>query len=122
MKKAVCLMCLLAVFCTGAGAVGVWVDGEPVVFPDAQPFTDENGRTLVPVRPVAEKLGLTVEWDEANQWMQPRRRERSTQKKLNCLMQLKSCFRDRCAPASGVVFLRAAGICAYAARTQIPLT
>lgn len=67
MKKAVCLMCLLALFCTGAGAVGVWVDGEPVAFPDAQPFTDENGRTLVPVRPVAEKLGLTVEWDEANQ-------------------------------------------------------
>lgn len=67
MKKAACMLCLLTLFCVSAGAVDVWVDGEAVVFPDVQPYVDENGRTLVPVRPVAEKLGLTVEWDEANQ-------------------------------------------------------
>ena len=43
----------------------VTIDGEPLVFPDAQPFIDENGRTLVPIRPIAEALGLNVGWDDS---------------------------------------------------------
>jgi hypothetical protein len=43
--------------------VSVTVDGEKVVFPDAKPFIDENGRTLIPVRFVTEDLGATVEWN-----------------------------------------------------------
>ncbi len=34
-----------------------------MVFPDAKPFIDENGRTLIPVRFVTEDLGATVEWN-----------------------------------------------------------
>lgn len=43
----------------------VTIDGEPLVFSDAQPFIDENGRTLVPIRPIAEALGLNVGWDDS---------------------------------------------------------
>jgi len=43
--------------------VSVTVDGKKVVFPDAKPFIDENGRTLIPVRFVTEDLGATVEWN-----------------------------------------------------------
>jgi hypothetical protein len=43
--------------------VSVTVDGEKVVFPDAKPFIDENGRTDQPVRFVTEDLGATVEWN-----------------------------------------------------------
>jgi hypothetical protein len=43
--------------------VSVTVDGNKVVFPDAKPFIDENGRTLIPVRFVTEDLGATVEWN-----------------------------------------------------------
>jgi len=43
--------------------VSVTVDGKRVVFPDAKPFIDENGRTLIPVRFVTEDLGATVEWN-----------------------------------------------------------
>ena len=43
--------------------VSVTVDGRKVVFPDAKPFIDENGRTLIPVRFVTEDLGATVEWN-----------------------------------------------------------
>jgi len=33
---------------------------------NVNPFL-ENDYTLVPLRPIAEKLGFTVEWDESNQ-------------------------------------------------------
>lgn len=45
----------------------VSVNGSAVVFPDARPFADENGRLFVPVKFVAEALGATVEWDAATQ-------------------------------------------------------
>lgn len=44
----------------------VRVNGELVVFPDAQPFGDENNRTLIPVRFVTEEMGADVSWDQAN--------------------------------------------------------
>ena len=45
----------------------VRVNGKSVVFPDAQPFVDENWRTLVPVRFVTEQLGANVSWRQADQ-------------------------------------------------------
>lgn len=43
--------------------VSVVLDGEKIWFPDAQAFVDENSRTLVPVRFVAEKMNAKVGWD-----------------------------------------------------------
>lgn len=45
-------------------AVTVKVDSTDVVFPDAQPFVDENGRTQVPIRAVSEMLDCKVDWDD----------------------------------------------------------
>lgn len=41
----------------------VRVNGYRVHFPDQQPIIDENSRTLIPVRFVAEELGADVSWD-----------------------------------------------------------
>ncbi|MGG1639066.1 copper amine oxidase N-terminal domain-containing protein [Paenibacillus sp. NRS-1760] len=43
--------------------VTVVMDGKKLWFPDAQAFIDENQRTLVPVRFVAEALGAKVGWE-----------------------------------------------------------
>ena len=43
--------------------ITVSVDSKTVNFPDAQPFVDENNRTQIPVRAVAEMLDCTVDWD-----------------------------------------------------------
>ncbi|WP_458407712.1 stalk domain-containing protein [Anaerotignum sp.] len=50
-----------------AAETKVSVDGVPVVFTDAKPFVDENGRTMVPLRPIANAMGLEVAWDAATQ-------------------------------------------------------
>ena len=42
--------------------VSVIMDGQKIWFPDAQAFVDENNRTLVPVRFIAEKMGAKVGW------------------------------------------------------------
>lgn len=44
-------------------SITVKVDGNIVQFPDAKPYIDENNRTLVPVRFVAEALKASVSWD-----------------------------------------------------------
>lgn len=72
MKKltAVLLTGIMALSCFGtafAAETKVTVDGVPVVFSDAKPFVDENGRTLVPLRPIANALGMDVAWDAQNQ-------------------------------------------------------
>lgn len=55
---------ILGCFGTVLGAeIKVTVDGTPVVFTDAKPYVDENGRTMVPLRPVADAMGVDVEWD-----------------------------------------------------------
>lgn len=41
------------------------VNGDPVHFNDVQPMS-HNGRVLVPVRGVFEKMGVNVEWSPAN--------------------------------------------------------
>jgi hypothetical protein len=51
----------------GASGISVTVDGKTVNFPDAKPFIDANGRTLIPVRFVTESLGASVEWLEKYQ-------------------------------------------------------
>ena len=44
-------------------AVRVTVGGTPVAWTDVRPYIDENDRTMVPLRAVAEALGLAVSWD-----------------------------------------------------------
>ena len=51
---------------TGQSQITVVVDGNPIVFPNQQPAESE-GRVLVPLRGVFEKLGASVEWDPATQ-------------------------------------------------------
>lgn len=47
--------------------VGVKVDGTLIVFPDAQPYIDQDsGHTMVPVRFVSEALGANVAIDQDN--------------------------------------------------------
>lgn len=43
--------------------VSVLLDGQQVEF-DTFPFIDQNGRTLVPFRFIAEKLGASVSWNQ----------------------------------------------------------
>jgi len=48
-----------------AEPIRVFVNDIELVFHDTGPFTDSNGRTLVPVRVVAEAMGCDVDWDSA---------------------------------------------------------
>ncbi len=45
------------------GDVRVKAAGKFIRWPDAKPFINADGRTLVPLRAVAESLGLSVSWD-----------------------------------------------------------
>ena len=68
MKKFVALILagMMTLGCFGAayGAeMKVTVNGKEVAFTDAKPFVDKNGRTMVPLRPVADAMGIEVEWD-----------------------------------------------------------
>lgn len=47
-----------------AADINVTVEGTPVAWTDAKPFIDENDRTLVPLRPIANALGLEVAWND----------------------------------------------------------
>ena len=47
----------------GSDELSVRVNGDIVEFPDARPFIDDNSRTLIPVRFVAESMGADVDWD-----------------------------------------------------------
>ncbi len=51
----------------GSYILTVKFNSEVIAFPDAQPFVDENNRTLIPVRFVAETMGAEVEWDQEAQ-------------------------------------------------------
>lgn len=44
-------------------AVTVLVNGQAVSWTDAKPFINGDGRTMVPLRPVAEAMGLEADWD-----------------------------------------------------------
>lgn len=61
---ALVLMLALASPAAAAGsAINVVINGYTLEWTDAAPFIDANGRTLVPLRPVANELGIQVEWD-----------------------------------------------------------
>ena len=71
------LVCLLIVsLCPAAlasGDIAVAVNGESIAWTDAEPFIDENGRTLVPLRAVADAMGVDVSWDGASRTAEFRR-------------------------------------------------
>ena len=48
---------------TNDGTVKVYVDGNKISFADQEPVI-MNDRTMVPLRGIAEALGMDVEWDE----------------------------------------------------------
>ena len=62
----VLVLCFALMPCVALAAddVNVTVDGKDVVWTDAKPFVDKNGRTLVPLRAVADALGVGVEWSQ----------------------------------------------------------
>ena len=53
---------ILNILVTPAEALSVRIDGN-IVSMDVEPFIDDNGRTMVPVRFVSETLAAAVEWD-----------------------------------------------------------
>ncbi len=57
---------LNGVFAANSNNIEIYVDGVAVQNMDVEPFI-ENGRTLVPVRAVAEAMGAEVSWNEATQ-------------------------------------------------------
>ncbi len=67
MKKKISLMLavtmIFAFSAQSVGAVNVIMNSSFVSFPDQEPVV-ENGTTLVPIRPIAEKLGLEILWDD----------------------------------------------------------
>ena len=48
----------------GGDNITISVGNEKITFPDAQPFIDENDRTQIPIRAVAEMLDCTVDWNK----------------------------------------------------------
>jgi hypothetical protein len=46
--------------------IRVFVDSRAVSFHDQRPFIDANRRTMVPLRFVAQEIGATAEWLEAD--------------------------------------------------------
>ena len=50
-----------------AAETKVTVNGNQVNFGDAKPFVDGNGRTMVPLRPIAEAMNLNVYWEQSTQ-------------------------------------------------------
>jgi hypothetical protein len=46
--------------------VRIIVNGNSVLLPDEEPFTDDNGRVQVPLRFVSEALGGKVEWNNTS--------------------------------------------------------
>ncbi|MFD0588487.1 copper amine oxidase N-terminal domain-containing protein [Paenibacillus sp. GCM10027627] len=45
--------------------IPIIVNGYKMKFPDTEPYINTDGRTMVPVRFVSEKLGASVKWEEA---------------------------------------------------------
>ncbi len=51
---------------SAGGAINVTVGGKKVQWTDAAPFIDQNNRTMVPPRAVADALGLEVGWNNVS--------------------------------------------------------
>ena len=58
------LLCLVPT-ASAAGSVTIKVNGTAVIWTDAQPFINSDGRTMVPLRAVADAMGLDVSWDSS---------------------------------------------------------
>lgn len=52
---------------TAAAPIKIVLNGKECVFPDVQPYVNEDSRTLVPIRFVAIELGASVEWNQEEQ-------------------------------------------------------
>ncbi|TYQ15700.1 UNVERIFIED_CONTAM: copper amine oxidase-like protein [Acetivibrio alkalicellulosi] len=70
MRKISVLLVITMVFVSvftsfASNEVKVTVDGKLIDF-DVKPYIDTNGRTMIPVRFVSEKLGCEVDWDDIN--------------------------------------------------------
>ncbi|MBQ2931762.1 MAG: hypothetical protein IJE62_02825 [Clostridia bacterium] len=52
---------------TQGETITILIDDNPVTYPDAQPFIDEQDRTQVPIRALAEMLNCQVIWNEQTQ-------------------------------------------------------
>lgn len=61
-----CIMLMSSSIVLGESNLRVYLNGNIVGFPDAVPFIS-NGRTLVPVRFIAESLGAKVDWSQSKQ-------------------------------------------------------
>ena len=48
-----------------SNSIKVTIDGSSVKWTDAEPFIDDNYRTMVPLRAVGEALGLNVDWNNS---------------------------------------------------------
>ena len=46
--------------------ISIVLNGEKVEYPDKKPFI-ENGRTLIPVRGLFEKMGMNLDWNDQTQ-------------------------------------------------------
>jgi len=46
--------------------ITVNVDGKAISFPDAKPFINSDGRTMIPIRFVSEKMDASVTWNGIN--------------------------------------------------------
>ena len=70
-KRAIIILFTICIFLSGMitvsanDGINVYLDGELLNF-DVPPII-QNGRTLVPMRTIFEKLGATVEWDGTTQ-------------------------------------------------------
>lgn len=73
MKKVFTIMAIVLLCFTGtvntalASSIAVNVNGQHINFSDAAPFIDNSGRTMVPMRAIAEALDLQVQWDGSKQ-------------------------------------------------------
>ena len=58
------MLCSVCMTPANAANIKVTVDGKKVQFTDAVPFVDENYRTMIPLRAVADALGCEVTWSQ----------------------------------------------------------
>ena len=56
-------------FAVYASAVGITIDNTAVSFSNAAPFVDQNDRTLVPLRAVADAMGIAVTWNAEKRYV-----------------------------------------------------
>ena len=56
-------------FAVYASAVGITIDNTAVSFSDVAPFVDQNDRTLVPLRAVADAMGIAVTWNAEKRYV-----------------------------------------------------